>query len=315
MDVRGDLDLSIDANTAAVGVGVGEETQVVPGLQYPGCTLGRGIPGGPPVLGMWTPEVEPAELRAGACGDEVARSDNRSGVAQTPPPVAREAGPRQRLKWRPPPPPAKVEPPHTCKSFDPGNEKTVALVRWEPEPLSGIVLRQGEPGGGFRPDKRKASRLSRTKVGACIMSTLKRGCSFYSKPGLGCPPEYNSFAGGPGVAPSPWRNSGPRLVRAPGQPSLKWYNTMAETSEKNTPPPDASNLPVLSTPVDAARSTWDLPIAKAMSLATGAAPLLDQVAYPFRLSCVREMEAVGSGEVKLTPVYEHITAAHNCQDF
>ncbi|KAH6941095.1 hypothetical protein HPB50_013293 [Hyalomma asiaticum] len=60
MDVRGDLDLSIDANTATVGVGVGEETQVVPGLQYPGCTLGRvkcvtatvasvgaaGIPGG-----------------------------------------------------------------------------------------------------------------------------------------------------------------------------------------------------------------------------------------------------------------------------
>ncbi|KAH6926815.1 hypothetical protein HPB50_022471 [Hyalomma asiaticum] len=105
---------------------------------------------------------------------------------------------------------------------------------------------------------------------------------------------------------------------------------------------------MLSTPIDAARSSWDLPIPKAMSLATGAAPLLDQIAYqqtsrpvyltpwqwaeplcpihigitrsdqvsdvrlkhiPFRLSCIREMEAVGSGEVKLTPVYEHITAA------
>ncbi|KAH6920475.1 hypothetical protein HPB50_028537 [Hyalomma asiaticum] len=91
---RGDLDLSIDANTAAGGVGVGEETEVVPGLQYPG-TLSRckvvhegkftcheahlsplsppgilkGIPGGLPVLEIWTPEVASAELRAGACGD------------------------------------------------------------------------------------------------------------------------------------------------------------------------------------------------------------------------------------------------------
>ncbi|KAH6941667.1 hypothetical protein HPB50_022234 [Hyalomma asiaticum] len=124
MDVRGDLDLSIDANTATVGVGVGEETQVVPGLQYPGCTLGRVC--GPRRLSPRSLELGHVETERRPVGPR------RSGAAQTPP-VAREAGPRQRRKWRPPP--AKVEPPHTCKSVT----ATVASVGAAGIPGGGLV--------------------------------------------------------------------------------------------------------------------------------------------------------------------------------
>ncbi|KAL3217234.1 hypothetical protein MRX96_006133 [Rhipicephalus microplus] len=124
---------------------------------------------------------------------------------------------------------------------------------------------------------------------------------------------------------------------------------MTETAEKNTPTSAVSDDRVLSTPISAARASWDLPIPNAMSFVIGVAPLLDQVALqqtttfpvhltpwqwaerlcpvsikvargqeflktqlsyiPFRLAALREMEAVGPGEVTLTPVYEHMISA------
>ncbi|KAL3244170.1 hypothetical protein MRX96_047263 [Rhipicephalus microplus] len=118
-------------------------------------------------------------------------------------------------------------------------------------------------------------------------------------------PSVSGASDGAGAALSSWRNSGPRLGRFPGSYPLNSTAPMTETAdEKKTPLPAVSDEKVLSTPVSAARASWDLPIPKAMSLIAGAAPLLDQVALQQTATHPVPPDPVAVGRTVVSCVYQ-----------